>query len=166
MKNVTNAIETMIHVHQASSAAMKNGDSYPLCLLQEEAVSAIEHCVNNFGQDAVQELEEYVEALQEEFLAHVHTLLEENSIHMDEKLMLSLSADNMLLLQCQEQEEALLAALGGDTFLRERLQNLRSAAFLARGLQYMLAAKAEKVPAHMAEYNVCVKGKLSHFYLK
>ncbi len=166
MRNVTNAINTMLHVHQADSAALKSSESSPVWLVQEEAVSAIEQCVQSFGHEAMQELEGYVEFLQEEFLAHVHSLLEERNIHMDEKLMLSLSVDNMLLLQCQEQEEALLSALGEDTEVRERLEQLRSTAFLARGLQYMMAAKAQTPPAHMAEYNVCVKGKLSHFYLK
>ncbi len=172
MKNVTNAINTMLHVHQASDAAMKDSVLWqePTSTMSmtddEQAVSAIEHCIQNFGAEAVQELEEHVESLQEEFLAHVTTLLAEQDIHMDEKLVLSLSSDNTLLLQCQEQEEALLAALGEDALLRTRLQELRATAFLARGLQYMLAAREEKAPSTLAEYNVCVKGKLSHFYLK
>ncbi len=166
MKNVSNAINTMLHVHSDANTAMKNGAEAPVWLEQEEALSAIEHSVRTFGVQAIQDLEEYVEYLQGEFLAHVQSLLQEKNIHMDEKLMLTLSEDNTLLLQCQEHEEALLSALGEDALLREQLENLRSTAFMARGLQYMLAAKAQKVPAHMTEYNVCLKGKLSHFYLK
>ncbi len=172
VRNVTNAINTMLHVHQASDTAMKGESALSMweermpMVEQEQALGALEGCVQAYGAEALQELEMYVEQLQEEFLAHVANVLREKDIHMEEKLVLSLSSDNMLVLQCQEQEEALLAALGEDALLRQRLQTLRSMAFLAKGMQYMLAAREDVVPAHMAEYNVCVKGQLSHFYLR
>ncbi len=171
MKNVTNAINTMLHVHKASNVPM-NGEKvsswqeHMPVAEEEQALSVIEHCVRTFGADALQELEERVELLQEEFLAHVCARLQEKNIRLDERLTLSLSHDNMLVLQCQEHEEALLAVLGEDALLRQRLQNLRAAAFLAQGLQYFSAAKAEKPVSHLGEYHICLKGKLSHFYLK
>ncbi len=172
VRNVINAIDTMLHVHQASSTEVKSASASPMweermpLVEQEHALGILESCVQAYGAEALQELEMYVEQLQEEFLAHVANALRERDIHMEEKLVLSLSSDNMLVLQCQEQEEALLAALGEDALLRQRLQTLRSTAFLAKGMQYMLAAKEEVAPTHMAEYNVCVKGQLSHFYLR
>ncbi len=172
MKNVTNAIDTMLHVHKVSNASVNDALVTPI--LQEplsdtdegQALNIIEHSVKTFGAEATQELEERIERLQEEFLAHVRQRLFEKNIRMDEKLVVSLSHDNMLVLQCQEQEEALLAALGEDEILHERLQQLRSAAFLAQALQYFTASHAEFPEVSTSEYHVCFKGKLSHFYLK
>ncbi len=172
MKNVTNAIDTMLHVHKACSTPMNDGElavswqEHMPVIEEEQALSVIEHCVQTFGQDALQELEERVEILQEEFLAHVRARLQEKNVQLEEKLVLSLSHDNLLVLQCQEHEEALLAALGEDVLLRQRLQSLRSAAFMAQGLHFFAASKKELPAAHLGDYHVCVKGKLSHFYLR
>ncbi len=180
MKNVTNttnAIDTMLHLHSASSTASLDT---PLSSLEnihqhmpvtpandeEQALNIVEHCLRSFGSDALQELESHMERLQEEFLAHLHTRLQERNIHLDEKLVLSLSNENTLVLQCQEHEEALLVALGEDEALRERLQELRSRALLAHGLQYVVSARDARPTADFAQYKVCVKGMLSHFYLR
>ncbi len=174
MKNVTNAINTMIHLYTAegalSSTHMDNTEApwrntMPVSE-EEQAMKVITHCIQTFGGEAMQELEQHIETLQEDFLAHVHSRLAEKNIQLEEKLVLSLSPENTLLLQCQEHEEALLTALGEDDDLRKRLQELRSAAFISQGLHYVMNAQQENPDENLAEYKVCVKGKLSHFYLR
>ncbi len=184
MKNVTtatNAINTMLHVHSAQATESFGNTSssqqkwqeqicanatYNAAHEEEQSLNVVTHCLRNFGADALQELENHVERLQEEFLAHLHMLLQEKKIRLDEKLVLSLSNENTLVLQCQEHEEALLTALGENEALHDRLQELRSTALLAHGLHYALSAHDTKVTNNLAQYNVCVKGMLSHFYLK
>ncbi len=174
MKNVTNAINSMLHLYTAPSPlSSEYVDSTPEAYLEhmpvgeeEQALSVITHCVQTFGGEAMQELEQHIERLQEDFLAHVHSRLAENKITLKEKLVLSLSNENMLLLQCQEYEEALLSAFGEDDELQKRLQALRAAAFLSQGLQYIIGAKQEKPEEHLGDYKVCIKGMLSHFYLR
>ncbi len=174
MKKLTNAIDTMLRVHNVSDAASLANSASSLHHWQErvpvnqeeQALQVVEHCLRTFGPEAMQELESHVEQLQEEFLAHLNTLLLEKNINLNEKLVLNLSNENVLVLQCQEQEEALLAILGENDVLHERLQELRAMALLAHGLQYAISARDAKAAANLAEYNVCVKGKLSHFYLR
>ncbi len=181
MKDNTNAIETMLYLQKgdptapnrnaylytwhddkvdAGTASQYDEDS------DEQAIATIDQCIKFFGHAATRELEEHMEILQEEFLAHLEQLLQDNNINIQEKLILSLSADNQLILQCQEQEDALLLALGSDKKLLNNLQLLRKAALVSRGLDYILAVQNNNDDNNMPQYRVCTKGALSHFYLK
>ncbi len=170
MKNISNAINTMLHTADLSSEHVdisQERNATPLHAGEEEqAYKVIDHCISTFGEEALHELQQHIEFLQEDFLAHLYARLTEKNLQLDEKLILSLTAENTLFLQCQEHEEALLAALGEDTDLLKRLQDLRAIAFISQGLLYIRNAKEEKPDASLAEYKVCLKGKLSHFYLR
>ncbi len=131
---------------------------------EEQALSTINRCVKIFGDTATKELEEHMELLQEAFIAHLDTILQKHNISIQEKLTLSLSTDDTLILQCQEQEDALLNALGHDETIVNHLKELRKIALVGRGLDYILAVQADNSDEYLPQYKVCTKGALSHFY--
>ncbi len=172
VKNVNNAINTMLNVQNelaSLNVATPSGtvwqEDLPIAS-QEQTLEIVEHCILSFGIEALQELEEQIEKLQEEFLALLHSLLQAKKIKLKEKLVLSLCSENTLLLQCYEHEESLLAALGENESLNTRLKELRSKALLAQGLNYLLNAKNLNTLKDIPQYKICIKGALSHFYLK
>ncbi len=181
VKNTTNAVDTMLCLQKADSTQGKRTANLHLAWSnientelgaqydqdqEEHALGTISRCVNIFGNTATQEIEEQLEFLQEEFLAHLEMLLKKHGINIQEKLTISLTADNKLILQCQEEEELLLTALGDDTKLVKHLQTMQKAALVSRGLDYILAVQNKENLDNLPQYRVCTKGALSHFYLK
>ncbi len=130
---------------------------------------ALAHIIENIGthgQAAAKALETHIERVQNHCIAYMRQALREEGIVLEEKITLSLSSRNTLLLECASNEDALLAALGNNEVLVSCLRALRKSALTARGLQYLRAAQAEDIPDTMPQYKVCAKGELSHFYLK
>ncbi len=181
MKDNTNAIDTMLCLQKADMPTSTRSIDLNTWYLDEQsnmpnhsyseesdeqALTTINQCIRFFGHSATKELEGHLELLQEEFLAHLEELLQNNEINIQEKLTISLSSDNQLILQCQEQEEAILAALGTDDPLLKHLQALRKVALISRGLDYILSVQHGDGNTIIPQYNVCTKGALSHFYLK
>ncbi len=178
MKDSTNAINTMLCLQKADHIT-SDPFTKPLHLTldfaksgaqvhvddEEQALSTISRCVRFFGDTATRELEEHMELLQEAFIAHLENILQKNEIKIQEKLTLSLSTENTLILQCQEQEDELLNALGGDEIIINHLKELRKIALVGRGLNYILAVQASGNDDYLPQYKVCTKGALSHFYL-
>ncbi len=178
MKDNNNAIDTMLCLQKVDTPTTERArplytwdDEYDARLGEassehdEQALTTISQCVKLFGHSATKELEEHTDFLQEEFLAHLEKLLQAHDISIQEKLTISLSSDNQLILQCEENEDAILTALGTDETLLKHLQTLRKAALVSRGLDYILAVQTKSDMEFLPPYRVCTKGALSHFYL-
>ncbi len=187
MKN-TNHTTHMVHHVQAMQAGelLPNDCLYPYHCVGEQTGSenSQESCFHGesssssqslmhmtqsirvLGSSAAEALEEQIELLQNQFMTYLTTLLHEKGIVLEEKITLSLSQHNTLVLECAAHEDALLAALGDNEALVNCLRTLRAAALTERGLQYLTAAQQENISDTMPQYKVCAKGALSHFYLK
>ncbi len=181
MKDATNAINTMLYLQKADAPTPdttakpihsltwdyeeQNAEFEESAAHEKQALSTINRCVKFFGDAATKELEEHMELLQETFIAHLESVLQKHEIVIQEKLTLSLSASDTLILQCQGQEEDLLNALGDDATLLYYLKELRKIALVGRGLDYILAVQADyNNDEYLPQYKVCTKGALSHFY--
>ncbi len=181
VKDNTNAIDTMLFLQKADMPASNRSSSLPAWYddeknmdsnvtheqdSDEQALATVGQCIKFFGQAATKEIEEHMEYLQEEFLNHLEDLLQSHNINIQEKLTISLSSDNQLILQCQEEEDALLSTLGTDELLLKHLHSLRKAALVSRGLDFILSVQNQNHSDNLPQYRVCTKGALSHFYLK
>ncbi len=184
MKDATNVIDTMLCLQRVDGPPSANSatslyhlnwqntersmqlDGQSINDQDEHALSTINRSIKFFGDAATKELEEHIELLQEAFINHLEILLQKHDIKIKEKLTISLSSENQMVIQCQEEEDALLGVLGTDKVLLEHLQVLRKAALVGRGLNYILAVQSDNNDKPLPQYRVCTKGTLSHFYLK
>ncbi len=176
MKNQSNAISnflnSMLHLQSTKDIApmplttsaheQENTRLEP----EEQALHTLSHCIDLFGEQAQEDLSTYMEQLQESFLARMQNIMQHHNIAINEKLLLSLSQNNTIVLECEEHEETLLEILGQDEDLRQQLQELRNAALKIRGLDYFMGAKDTHPAEELGQFKVCTKGALSHFYLR
>ncbi len=170
---ISNAIKAMLHLQSHEDAVHIQPDLHDVSIANttsattsEEALQAITQCIQSFGEQAKAELYAYTDHLQEDFLLHLHERLRDHKLTIREKLSLSLGENNTLILECAEQEEALLTALGTDDALRQKLSHLREATLQIRGLEYLLHAQDKEATQDLGQFKVCTKGSLSHFYLR
>lgn len=143
--------------HQRNAASVQAANADPLCaLMQHVAVN---------GEDVVKIAEDTLEALQEEFILYVQKKLEDNKINLQDKLNISLSHNNTLVIECADDNEKILSALGEDEHVHAMFMQLQRYAYIINGVHLLQAGESNgnNTPQR---YNMCLKGPLSHFYLK
>lgn len=173
MNNAINDLDSMIHVQQATAyppvsclPAMPDAHTGgPMTI--SPALDALLDSLSTCGTDAENILEEQLETLQEAFLQKLESTLHKGGVTLTEKLTITLTENQTLVFQSHEDNEELLAALGGCEELQTMFVSLHKLALMSLGLQYMNQAHGPAVlSAHVPQYKMCLKGALSHFYLK
>lgn len=166
----TNDICAMIHVRSRDAATATSIPSRPSASMDsaDSALHLLFHAVEQYGELAAAAAEQKLEALQERFLELLYSRLHKAHIEPSDKLSLSLSPDNTLLIQSAADNEVLLAALGSDVALQDMFVELQNLAIASEGLRYLNRTRQQTGAADdgIARYWVCLKGTLSHFYLK
>ncbi len=133
---------------------------------EEQALKTVLACMSKHKCSAHKAIEKHLENLQEIFFQRMTMLLHKKNVTTDEKFVMSLTENNTLCLQCQNDEDILLDALGNDEELLNCLCSLRSFAYIVRALEYFSASQEEYPASSFPQYKVCTKGLLTHFYLK
>ena len=176
MNNATNNNCSMVHV-QPGSAAMAHS---PLRAATEAvkdtttfspALKNLLDALSTYGDSAERMLEEQLETLQDAFLHKLDSTLVKGGVTLSDKLTISLADNQTLIFQCHEDNERLLAALDSSLEGSEELQDmfvaLHRLAIMVQGMNFVNRSRSPRpLDAGMPQYKMCLKGALSHFYLK
>lgn len=164
MTSATNDIAAMVYM-QPASAASRGILAAQVVSKADTSLDVLLQTVSRHGTQAAQQAERQLETLQDCFLTLLHRQLKKTGIVLTEKLTISLGNNQQLLLESGDDNEALLKALAADNDLRDMFRRLRSLAITAQGIHFLNTAHAAD-GAPTAEYRMCMKGALTHFYLR
>lgn len=159
-----NSINAMVHVHTLNSpppAPSQMDEAAGKSVVLESLLERIAR----HGAAAERAAEDCLEELQERFAAILYAQLHKAGITLNDKLSITLSEEQTLILQSSEDSGAILDALAADSELQSLLVRLQKLAVTARGIRYLNAVASDDARS-CAQYAACFKGALSHFYLK
>lgn len=172
-----NQIASMVRM-QTGAPALRGlvvADSEPDALseLAEEATHMLRLLSRN-GQDLAQALEARLDCLQESFMQILRKHLDAGKLTLEARLHLFLSPEGRLVVEGEDGDaEKLCELISGEPALQRRFQELARLALLARGVDVARQAQnALESPQNSPEnplfgrYHMCLKGSLSHFYVR
>lgn len=177
MNDATNDLSTMVYVQQGDSLpplspviflpSVEDGDGTESMQLSP-ALDALLNSLSSCGTEAESLLEEQLEALQDAFLHKLESTLRQGGVILNDKLTITLTENQTLVFQSHEDNsDELLAALGGCEELQTMFVTLHKLALMSQGLHFMNHAYSPALPpANLPQYRMCLKGALSHFYLR
>lgn len=173
-----NQISSMLHMQSGRTDAGNNqyfGSSLsePLACL-DDANLHILHDLERSGSGLVDAIELRLEAMQEAFMAQLQSCMKEQTLDFDERLVLYLSHTGDLVVEGKDQDaEKLCRIISEHPALQKYFHVMAKVALLAHGLsvasqaQGALKANADDVDATVfSRYRMCLKGSLSHFYVR
>lgn len=174
----TNDISSMLHM-QSDRAATGNDEYFGTSLREplahlDEATLRILHDLERSGSGLVETLELRLEAMQETFMLHLLSCLKEQLLDFDERILLYLSHTGALVVESNEQDaEKLCRIISEHPSLQKYFHTMAKIALLAHGLsvashaQCALKTSTENDDATVfSRYRMCLKGSLSHFYVR
>lgn len=164
MNNTANAISTMVHL-QRGTELFENSPAQESAG-HNQAITAIRLNIEKYGKTAVAQLVRHIEHLQDAFLHHLSEVVSGSGAKITEKVLFTLGQEDTLLIEYQEENEKLLAALSSNAQLRSILQELKESSLMLRGLQYFQNDAQTVHTQPLPDYKVCLSGSLSHFYLR
>ena len=170
MNKATNNLSTMVHMQQGSASSSPRPllppavkDATPLSPAVEYLLDTLSSC----GENAEKMLEAELENMQDIFLLKLEAILQQGGVALNDKLTITLTESQTLVFQCNDDSEELLTALGGCEELQEMFVRLHKLALMSQGLHYMNRARSHMLlSTSLPQYKMCMKGPLSHFYLK
>lgn len=126
------------------------------------------------GRELSQALEARLDSLQESFMEILNKQLTEGKLRIEERLHLYLSPQGVLVVEGEDSDaEKLCELISANPVLQDRFQELARLALLSRGVEVArLAQDALRNPENSMEnplfgrYHMCIKGPLSHFYVR
>lgn len=176
MNDATNELSTMVYIQQNNdlpalspraflpATTEAHGDQViPISPALDSLLDSLSSC----GNEAESLLEEQLEALQDAFLQKLESTLRQGGVTLNDKLTITLTENQTLIFQSHEDSDELLAALGGCEELQTMFITLHKLALMSQGLHYMNHAYSPALPPqHLPQYKMCLKGALSHFFLR
>lgn len=129
------------------------------------ALEALREAVRLHGPDAMRSAQQRLETLQECFLSIVQTRLQNAAAPPTDKLSMHLAGDETLVLDTAAEDEHLHELLTADDELQSLFSQMHTLALTTHGLEHLDAA-LHGVGASPLRYRACLKGALSHFYLR
>ncbi len=147
--------------------------SEPLAHLDE----ATRHMLRDFessGRGLVEALELRLEAMQEAFMMQLQSCMKDQLLELDDRLLLYLSHNGDLVVESKDQDaEKMCRIIAEHPALQKYFHTMAKVALLAHGLsvashaQCALKTKTEdEAGAVFSRYRMCLKGSLSHFYVR
>lgn len=167
-----NQICSMLRMHTrtvGNIAAYAFPLEHPEARHSPEAADLLERAALH-GAAAAASLENSLDVLQEIFVHELRSCLEKAGLVLDERLEISLTENDELLLEGGTAENgALQEAVATNPLLGSLVRRLHRLALALRGME-LLRAGAEDADAPLSAsglpgYRVRLKGALSHFYL-
>ena len=172
-----NCISAMLHMQSGATEATSQARHYPttgkaLSGLDETSVRAL-NCLAKDGEGLVTALEARLDELQEAFMDMLNTQLEERHLRPEDRLHLYLSPEGTLLVEGNDNDADLLCdIIARKPDLQKSFKQMAQVAMLSHGVE--LAAQMhndimdqiEDGNPLLGHYHMCLKGPLSHFYIR
>lgn len=167
----------MLHVHSGASETAARGrstqPSEPLSGLDETSSRTL-HCLAKNGEGLVLALEERLDSLQESFMDMLNSQLEERCLRPEDRLHLYLSAEGTLMVDGSDNDAALLCdIISRRPDLQKSFKEMARVAMLSHGVELAAQMHADiadqtddAVNPMLGHYHMCLKGPLSHFYIR
>ena len=167
----------MLHVQ--SGKVSSNGEHFeiyrdaPLAALDEHTLQILRE-LERSGDSLVEALEARLEVMQEAFMAQIHSQVEKRGLKLDDRLLLYLSPAGQLIVEGNNEDAGSLChIISQQPHLQRHFQQMAQVALLSHGLtvasqaQQALAAGDEMIEEPLfSRYHMCLKGPLSHFYIR
>lgn len=176
--NSQNHLASMVHMQSGASAAVtaaveSDSGTEASTLLAGRASRALQNLARD-GNELSQALEERLDSLQESFMALLHGQMEAGKLDLEERLHLYLSPEGRLVVEGSDSDtEKVCEIISRKPALQRRFQELARLALLSHGVEVACQAHtALQEPEQEAEnplfsrYHMCLKGPLSHFYVR
>ena len=172
-----NCISAMLHMQSGASEATSQARHNPtsgqaLTGLDETSVRAL-NCLAKDGEGLVTALEARLDELQEAFMGMLNTQLEERHLRPEDRLHLYLSPEGSLVVEGTDNDSALLCdIIARKPDLHKSFKEMAQVAMLSHGVELatqiqndMLDHMDDAAPL-LEHYHMCLKGPLSHFYIR
>ena len=173
-----NHLTSMVRMQSGVSASVAaavesdSGDVAPLSL--EGRASRALQSLSRDGRELSQALEAHLDSLQESFMVLLHGQLEAGKLELEERLHLYLSPEGRLVVEGSDNDaEKVCELISRKPALQHRFQELARLALLSHGVEVACQAHtALQEPELKADnplfsrYHMCLKGPLSHFYVR
>lgn len=166
----------MLHVQSGKVSSNESVGMYedsPLAALDEATLQILRE-LERSGDSLVEALEARLEIMQETFMAQIRSQVEKVGLKLESRLLLYLSPAGKLVVEGNDADaEGLCGIIAQQPGLQRLFQQMAQAALLSHGLamasqaQQALAARNEPLEdALFSRYHMCLKGPLSHFYIR
>lgn len=171
-----NQINSMLHVQSGKISSNQHLGMYedsPLAALDEATLQILRE-LERSGDSLVEALEARLEIMQEAFMAQIRNQVEQVGLKLESRLLLYLSPAGKLVVEGKDADaEGLCRIIEQQPSLQRLFQQMAQAALLSHGLavasqaQQALSAQDETLEAPLfSRYHMCLKGPLSHFYIR
>lgn len=172
-----NYISAMLHMQSGASEASATvrhtpTTERPLAELDETSIRTL-NCLAKDGEGLVSALEARLDSLQEAFMDMLNTQLQERHLRPEDRLHLYLSPEGTLLVEGNDNDANLLCdIIARKPDLQKSFKQMAQVAMLSHGVE--LAAQMhndimdqiEDGNPLLGHYHMCLKGPLSHFYIR
>lgn len=166
----------MLHVQSGNVSSNQHLGVYegsPLAALDEATLQILRE-LERSGDSLVEALEVRLEIMQEAFMTQIRSQVEQVGLKLESRLLLFLSPAGKLVVEGSDADaEGLCRIISQQPSLQRLFQQMAQAALLSHGLavasqaQQALAAQEETLEAPLfSRYRMCLKGPLSHFYIR
>lgn len=166
----SNQLASMANVQRGMSPAVSCYDDVPQRPLDPASERTLE-TLGLHGRHLVDQLEELLDARQEQFMNHLRRHFGEDAVFA-EKLHFSLNAEGQLVVEGENAaSENLCQVVAEIPSLQEDFQELAKLALLSHGLDIACQAQAELDQegvdnALFSRFHMSLKGPFSHFYVR
>ena len=172
-----NYISAMLHMQSGVSEAAapirhNTATGQPLSDLDETSARTL-HSLAKDGVGLVSALEARLDSLQEAFMDMLSTQLQERHLRPEDRLHLYLSPEGTLVVEGSDNDASLLCdIITRKPDLQKRFKQMAQVAMLSHGVEMAtqihndILDQAEDVNPLLEHYHMCIKGPLSHFYVR
>lgn len=172
-----NHLTEMIQLRKETASLMLSSCSSPLNNPHPSSLSdATPRRVKEFldeGAQLIPELEEHLDCLQEVFVSLMEHQFAQENFKPSNRLHIYLSAEGKIVVEGSDDEaEKVCAIFSREPQLLQRFKDLARLALLTHGLSVAQCANSDieenadaEVASLIERYHMCLKGKLSHFYV-
>jgi hypothetical protein len=168
----------MLHVQSGAAGANQaprenTPTGQPLFGLDEAAARAL-RCLTQDGENLVLALEARLDSLQEAFVGMLNSQLMEKQLRPEDRLHLSLSSDGTLVVEGNDNDTNLLCEIiARKPTLQKSFREMAQVAMLSHGVELVTQIQSDiadqdcdEVNPLLGRYHMCLKGSLSHFYVR
>ena len=172
-----NCISAMLHMQTGAPEAASHARhgqiaGQPLSGLDEASARALRSLAKD-GEGLVTALEARLDELQEAFMGMLNTQLEERHLRPEDRLHLYLSPEGSLVVEGTDNDAALLCdIIARKPDLQNSFKEMAQVAMLSHGVELATQIQTDMLD-HMEDaapllehYHMCLKGPLSHFYIR
>lgn len=172
-----NCISAMLHMQTgapeaASRARQGQIAGQPLSGLGDAPARTL-HCLAKDGEELVTALEEQLDSLQEAFMDMLNMQLEERSLRPEDRLHLFISPEGTLVVEGSDNDADLLCdIIARRPDLQKSFKQMAQVAMLSHGMELAthihndMVDQSEDATPLLGRYHMCLKGPLSHFYIR